>query len=204
MTKKYVFFIVSLFAFNMSFGQILGEYYVPVTIDNTDACKLKFLNDSIVELSSIPHHMNPSLKFAYRYKMTDSTIEIIPELLKSQDSLLTGLYIQNSFIKTRLILTKIEEGLIDYDKSIMYVKEKDFGYRPDIAIIVNGEMFIQNMGVTNGYGLIEKKTKVKRALQRKLKTIDKDHCTIEILRGLNAYKRFGIKKVYGVIVIADQ
>ena len=101
-------------------------------------------------------------------------------------------------------MTKIDGGFIDYDKSLIYVRQKDFGDNPDMAYIIDGKTFIQDMGVTDGYGLIRKSPKTNKALQKKLKGIDKDNCTHEIVRGLNAYKRFGIKKVYGVIVITSR
>ncbi len=41
-------------------------------------------------------------------------------------------------------------------------------------------------------------------VKNKLKGINKDKCTIEFVRGLNAYKRFGIKRVYGAIVITTK
>lgn len=84
------------------------------------------------------------------------------------------------------------------------MREKDFGKNPDIAYIIDGETYIQDAGVTDGYGLVKKMPKVNKALQNKLNSINKDKCTIEVVRGLNAYSRFGIKRVYGAIVITTK
>jgi hypothetical protein len=148
--------------------------------------------------------MSPSIKAVYKYTTVDTTIQIFPEPIINQDSQSSGLYVQPFALKTKIILTKIDGGFIDYNKSFIYIRQKDFGDNPDMAYIIDGKTFIQDMGVTDGYGLIRKSPKTNKALQKKLKGIDKDNCTLEIVRGLNAYKRFGIKRVYGVIVITSR
>jgi hypothetical protein len=204
MTRPSFLFLLIIFISTLSIGQKIGDYYVPISIDSTQGGRLKFLSDSTVELSSIPRHMSPSLKAVHKYTTTDSTIQIFPEPLTTQDSQSGGLYIKPLALKTKISLTKIDGGFIDYNKSLIYVRQKDFGDNPDMAYIIDGKTFIQDMGVTDGYGLIRKSPKTNKALQKKLKGIDKDNCTLEIVRGLNAYKRFGIKRVYGVIVITSR
>ena len=144
------------------------------------------------------------MRSVYKYTTADTTIQIFPEPIISQDSSNQGLYVQVATLKTKTVLTKIEGGFIDYSKSLIYVRQKDFGDNPDIAYIIDGKTFIQDVGETDGYGLIRKKPKTNKALQKKLKGLDKDNCTIEIVRGLNAYKRFGIKRVYGAVVITTK
>ena len=204
MTRRSILFFLSIFISTLSFGQKSGECYVSITIDSTQGGRLKFLSDSTVELSSIPRHMSPSFKAIHRYMTTDSTIQILPEPLTNQHSQSAGLSVHSFALETKINLTKIDEGFIDYNKSHIYIRQKDFGDNPDMAYIIDGKTFIQDMGVTNSYGLITKSPKTNKALQKKIKSIDKDNCTIEIIRGLNAYKRFGIKRVYGVIVITSK
>ena len=204
MTRPFIFFLLSIIIATHSFGQKLGDYYVSISIDSTQGGRLKFLSDTIVELSSVPRHMSPSIKTVYKYATADTTIQIFPEPIISQDSPNQGLYVQVATLKTKTVLTKIEGGFIDYSKSLIYVRQKDFGDNPDIAYIIDGKTFIQDIGVTDGYGLIRKKPNKNKALQKKLKGLDKDNCTIEIVRGLNAYKRFGIKRVYGAVVITTK
>ena len=201
MTRRSILYLLTIFVSTLSFGQKLGDYYVSISIDSTQGGRLKFLSDSTVELSSIPRHMSPSIKAVYKYTTADTTIQVFPEPVINQDSQASGLYVQSFALKTKIDLTKIDGGFIDYNKSLIYVRQKDFGDNPDMTYIIDGKIFIQDMGVTDGYGLIRKSPKTNKALQKKLKGIDKDNCTLEIVRGLNAYKRFGIKRVYGVIVI---
>ena len=201
MTRRSILYLLTIFVSTLSFGQKLGDYYVSISIDSTQGGRLKFLSDSTVELSSIPRHMSPSIKTFYKYTTADTAIQIFPEPVINQDSQASGLYVQSFALKTKIDLTKIDGGFIDYNKSLIYVRQKDFGDNPDMTYIIDGKIFIQDMGVTDGYGLIRKSPKTNKALQKKLKGIDKDNCTLEIVKGLNAYKRFGIKRVYGVIVI---
>ena len=204
MTKFYIFPLFLFFSVPVAYGQKLGDYYVSISADSSHGGRLKFLSDTTVELSSVPRHMSPSLKAVYKYTTTDTTIQIFPEPVMSQDNPQQGLYVQSFALNTKISLTKIDGGFIDYNKSLIYVRQRDFGDNPDIAYIIDGKTFIQDMGVTDGYGLIRKRGKTNRALQKKLKGIDKDNCTIEIVRGLNAYKRFGIKRVYGAVVITTK
>jgi len=119
----------------------------------------------------------------YKYISTDSTIEIFSDFSYNTES-----HLLNSFFKTVISLTKIDGGFIDYDKSFIYVREKDFRNNHGITYIVNGKLF----------------SKRNRKLRKCLKSINKDNCTIEIVRGLNAYKRFGRKSIYGVLIITTK
>jgi hypothetical protein len=204
MKKRSLFFLLVFFISRLSFGQKIGDYYVSISIDSIQGGRLKFLTDSTVELSSIPRHMSPSVKAVYNYKSTDSTVEILPDSVTSGIRPIQGLFTQPPTIKTKIILTKIDKGFIDYSKSLIYVRQKDFDDNPDITYIIDGKTYTQDMGETDGYGLTRKRPKRNKALQRKLKSIDKENCAIEIVRGLNAYNRYGIEKVYGVIVITSK
>lgn len=204
MTRPCTILLLFILISTHSFGQKLGDYYVSISIDSTQGGRLQFLSDTTVELSNVPRHMSPSLKTVYKYTTTDTTIQIFPEPVISQDSPKQGLFVQPVALKTKIILTKIDGGFIDYSKSLIYVRQKDFGDNPEIAYIIDGQTFIQEVGETDGYGLIRKEPKTNKALQKKLKGLNKDNFTLEIVRGLNAYKRFGIKRVYGAVVITTK
>lgn len=204
MTRRSILLLLSIFISTLSLGQKLGDYYVSIPSDSTLNCRLRFLSDSTVELSNVPRHMGGRLTMAFKYTKTETTIEILPGLLTKQDSLSLNAFGLNYFIKPVIRLTKIDGGFIDYSKSLIYVRQKDFGDNPDVAYIVDRKIFIQDVGVTDGYGLIKKNPRTNKALQKKLKGVNKDNCTIEIVRGLEAYKRYGIKRVYGVVVITTK
>ena len=197
-----LFFLFSLTSI-ICFGQNLNEYYVSITIDSTEGGRLKFLSDSTVELGNIPRHMWPYFKSIHKYTSTDSTIEIDAESLTKEGVNYQIQYMQSLFTKTKISLTKIDGGFIDSNKSIIYVKQ-EFGKNPDMTYIIDNKMFIQKMGVSDGYGSFIKSPKKNRALEKKIRSIDINNCQVEIAKGLNAYKRFGIKAAYGAIVITSK
>ena len=204
MTRHSILFHLSIFISLLSFGQKLGDYYVSIPSDSTVNCRLRFLSDSKVEVSSVPRHMSRQLAIVFNYKSNDTIICVLPGLISKQDSL--SLYTSglNYFIKPSIKLTKIDGGFIDYNKSIIYVKQKEFGENPDVAYIIDGKTYIQDIGVTDNLGVVKKRPKTSKKLHTKLREIDKDNYTIEIVRGLAAYKRFGIKRVYGVIIFTTK
>lgn len=201
MAKHFIFSFFFFVSAALVRGQNIGDYYVSISGDNSQGGRLKFLSDSTVELSSMPRHMSPSIKRVYKYIATDTTIKIFPELFRNCDSNAAGIYIQSFVFDTVISLTKIKGGFVDDNNSLVFVRQKDFGNNPDIAYKVDGKTYIQDMGVTDGYGLIRRYPKANKALQKRLRGLSKDNCIIEFVKGLNAYKRFGIERVYGVIVI---
>jgi hypothetical protein len=148
--------------------------------------------------------MGGRLTMVFKYTTTNTTIEILPGLLTKQDSLSLNAFGLIYFIKPFISLTKIDGGFIDNSQTLIYVRQKDFGDNPDVAYIIDGKTFIQDVGVTDGYGLIKKSPKTNKALQKKLKGLNKDNCNIEIVKGLEAYKRYGFKRVYGAVVITTR
>jgi hypothetical protein len=204
MPRHLILFILSFFISTFTFGQKIGDYFVSISIDSTQGGRLKFISDTTIELSTVPRHMSPSFSSVFKYIAKDSTIEIIPNSNKASDTLTTGLRKKGFALEKILILTVINGCYIDYEKSLIYIRQKDFGNNPDLTYIIDGKTYIQDIGVTDGYGLIKKMPKENKYLQKKLNSLKKDKFTIEMFRGLNAYKRFGIKKVYGVIFITSK
>lgn len=72
-----------------------------------------------------------------------------------------------------------------------------------LAFIIEGKTYIQDLGQSDGYGLVKKKPKRNRRLEKRLKEIAKNHdkYNSEFLKGLRAYKKVGLKYVPGVIII---
>ncbi len=149
--------------------------------------------------------MSPFMKAVYKYFATDTTIEIIPGQLVETDTLQKGIFIKLPDLKEKLSLNKINGGFIDNKHSIIYVRQKNFGKNPSLAYIIDGKTYFQDIGQTDGYGLVRKKPKTNKALQKNLKNLNIGNCNIEIVKGgLNAYKRFGIKSVYGAVIISTR
>ncbi|MBL7763889.1 MAG: hypothetical protein JNL23_10730 [Chitinophagaceae bacterium] len=194
MTRLLIIFVFLNFISIISIGQRMGDYYVPVSIDSAQGGRLRFLTDSTVELSTLPQHMSRSLKVIYKYISTDTAIQISPYPLNTSGISPIG----------ETILTKIKGGFINYEKLLIYVRQKDFDKYPDIIYLIDGKRYIQDTGELNGYGLVRKSQKINKRLQRKMKSLSDGNFTIELVKGLNAYKRFGIKYVFGTIVITTK
>jgi len=160
------------------------------------------LNDSTIEFSTIWRHMQPVTKAVYKAAKTDTTIVIKSNQIVGTETQQNGVAIKLLDFKENLVLTKIDGGFIDHTNSIIYVRQKDFGENPKLAYIVDGKTYFQDNGKTDGYGLLKVKPKKNRPLQRKLKGLNVHNCNIEIFKGgLETYRKFGIKYVYGVVVI---
>lgn len=203
MTRQLILFLFLVTIWTHSFGQKIGDYYV--SVDSLRSLQFRLLTDSTIEFSTIWRHMSPSRKAVYNYYTTDKTIEILPSQLKEKDTKQKGIVIDFLNIKENMSLMKIEGGFIDNTQSLIYVRQKDFGKNPDLAYIIDGKTFFQDNGETDGYGLLKRKPKLNRPLQRKLKGLSKDNCNIEIVKGgLSSYRRFGMKYVYGAFVITTK
>lgn len=166
-------------------GQVLGEYFVSIPSDSTVARRIKFITDSTGELSRIPTHMSVQQKELFTYRVKDGLIEILPQ---------------------KLTLKVIENGFISESNSTIYVRERDFSKNRDIRVIIDGKEYIQNVGETNSYGLVVKGARRNKKLHKRVNAIlqNPDKYTIQTFKGLEAYKRYGYKGVYGVIVITSK
>ena len=201
MTKIFSIVIFLFLSFKVSFGQNTHDYYISITLDTSEGNRLKFLSDTTVELSSIPIRSGKYLRIRYNYVSTDTKIEIFPNPITKGDTTTTVFNMKLPILKTKLTLTKIKHGFINNEQSIIYVRRKDFPHNPKITYIIDGKTYKQDMVVTDRYGIIGNKPKINKSLQKRLNTIDKNHCTVKTFKGLAAYENFGIDKVYGVIVI---
>lgn len=148
--------------------------------------------------------MSGSAKTIFKYVSTDTTIEILPEFFSTLDTQLNTVLKYPFVLKNKLTLKKIKQGFIDSCNRLIYVRQKYYNENPDITYIIDGKTYIQDMGIQDGHGLIKKPPRTNKALQKKLKNIDKNNCTIEVFRGLSAYEKYGIKRVYGVIAISTK
>ena len=203
MGKYFSILILLIFYSQLSFGQTINEYYISIPVDSTKDCRLKFINDSTVILSTVKRHLSGGQSMTLKFKNSDTAIDIMPKL-SSQDSLALDLYKLPYFLRPVIHLTKINNNLIDYSKSLIYVRQKNLKENSSILYIIDGKKFKQKIGKTSGYGIITKTQKSNQRLQRQLKFLNIDNCSIELVRGLNAYNRFGLKYVYGVVVISTK
>ena len=206
MTKNLILFLSLLLCWTLSHGQKIGEYYISIPSDTLMNCRLRFLSDTTVELSSVPRHMSRQLSIIFKYTTSDTTINILTKNINSNDSLLLTSFGYAYFNKSDIKLTKIDDGFTDFENSLIYFQQSNSKSSYKLFYIIDGRTYIQNMGQTDGYGLLKKMPKQNKELEKKLKEIiaNSDKYHLEFLKGLEAYQKIGAKYVGGVIIINKQ
>ncbi len=171
-------------------------------IDSTIDYRLDFANDSTVVISTKSRHMSRGMTQSFKYLTSDTAIDILPKF-STQDSSYLKPFGITYFFRPVIHLTKINEGLVDSDKSLIYIKENNLP-KKNTYFYIDGKKFKQKIDKTSGYGVITKRDRTNQRLMRKLKKLNKDNFTMELVRGLNAYNRFGLKYIYGVIILTTK
>jgi hypothetical protein len=71
---------------------------------------------------------------------------------------------------------------------------------------INEKIYKVDLGITDGYGLLRKNPRKNRRFEKILKKIYETptNYNVEIIKGLKAYDRYGIKKVFGVARITKK
>lgn len=188
---------------NGLYSQEFNKIYYGIVSDSTSRNHyIEFKNDSIVELISIPRHMQPQSKTTFSYFKKNGTI-----IIKSNEKIEQKADGNNqgkfSHFSENTVLEINEKALTDNKNKVIYVFLEDFKKKHYITYIINGKEFKQESLMTNSYGLIDKKARMNRKLERKLKTIksdlEKEKYNIVVYKGLDAYLKFGYDKVMGVI-----
>lgn len=195
--------MLSLLLSTLSYGQDIGAYYISIPSDSTISCRLKLLSDTSVELSNVPRHMSGRLSLVFKFHQSDTTITIFTHNSSTGDKDWLTRFGYDYFHKSNIKLTIIKNGFIDYENSLVYVEQKKSRGSYKLAFIIEGKTYIQDLGQSDGYGLVKKKPKRNRRLEKRLKEIAKNHdkYNSEFLKGLRAYKKVGLKYVPGVIII---
>ncbi len=206
MTRHLTFFLFTLLFWTFSQGQKIGEYYISIPSDTLQNCRLRFLSDTTVELSTVPRHMSRQLSIIFKYSMYDTTINILTKDINSNDRFSLTSYGYVYFIKSNIMLIKIDNGFIDIKNSLIYFQQSNSNGSCKLYYIIDRKTYVQDMGVTDGYGLIKKEPKKNKKLENKLNKIkvDIDKYHLEFLKGLEAYQKNGAKYVGGVIIITKK
>jgi hypothetical protein len=156
---------------------------------------LTFLNDSMAEISSVPRTMSGMARTELLYKKIDGNL-VITTNTNSVDSLV----IKNFGFSNDKELVIRDRALVNSRNSEVYVVRSDFKKNPAMFIFCDGKEFKQNMGKSDGYGLVNRSPRRNRRLERKLKSINNfDDYEIKLHKGYDAYLKYGYKYVFGVI-----
>lgn len=188
---------------NSIYSQSLNKTYYGLPSDSISQDHLlRFINDSIVELSSIRRHMQKPLIINFPYHSQNGNIYIDTESIKRRGIPELRQFGFKQFLQP--IKLKIEGNvLIDQSNNMVYILNDDFKKMDYTTFVVDGKEYRQKNFITDGYGLVKKSPKQNIRLKRKLKSLesDIDNYKIKIYKGINAYESFGYEYISGVIEI---
>jgi len=180
-----------LFSFNNCLSQRLNEKYYFITPDSLLVDHfLTFKNDSVVQISSVPRHMWRYFERDLKYEKHGDRI-----LINVNDSL----QINNYGFKDKKELKIEGNALTNESQREVYIIRKDFDKSPDLIVRFEGIEYKVDMGESNSYGLITKSPRKNNRLQRKLKTVDLNNYEITLIKGFDAFKKYGYRYTFGVI-----
>ena len=202
--KKLIYILIFLLNF-FTYSQVKEEIYKSFSESNSREHLLCFVNDSIVKISSIRTHMSGQVSLTAKYKKVNETIEIIISKLTPKDSIEFSKY-QLSYLDDKIIKLHVNKTeLIDIENKTVYVKNSIYSknyYRRKSLSYFEGKKYIIDIGITNGYGLLDKMPKMNKKFLKVLqKQIENPNNYKSIIyRGLTAYKKFGKIGINGVCV----
>jgi hypothetical protein len=163
---------------------------------------LEFDSDTTLEIRTFPRHMSKGFWITIKYFKDGQKIKTFNNNLSHNDSLeLTG----NGFRQFLNHITLIKDGsfLIDEEHKILYASNKKFEKKYFITYIINGKRYKQEASTPDAYGLLKNNLKENKNLNDTLALLkDKiENYSVAVYKGLDAYKKFRQKYIYGVIVI---
>jgi hypothetical protein len=106
--------------------------------------------------------------------------------------------------QTSSTLAKGKRAIVDTSSKMVYVLYKDFSRRYYLTYIIDGKSYKQETGLSEAYGLIKNNPKENKDLKDKLASLNLDNYTVNVYKGLDAYKKFGYDNVFGVIVLKQK
>ncbi len=196
-------FILTYFLSIFSFckAQKLQTLYYGVSSDSLHSGhQLEFKNDTILEISTFPRHMSRQFTMTFHYNKLGKTIEIFNSNISKQDSFALA---NNGFKQflNRPIFTCEGKAIIDNLNSLIYVVYKDFKRKYYLTYLIDNKIYKQERGLSDAYGLIKNNPTNNKVLQDKLASLkdDLNNYDLKVYKGLEAYKKFGYKSVFGVI-----
>jgi hypothetical protein len=105
-------------------------------------------------------------------------------------------------LKSKFIVTG-DRQILDIVSGYAYVDSELISDKYDIYSI-DGKIYKQKRVKTDGYGLVRKDYRPNQKLKKRVKQIDADNCKITVLRGKEAYDKYGLIGMNGVIEIEEK
>jgi len=199
--KTFLTIILIFFSVN-TFGQKLNDFYTSFS-ENGIKHNLSFDKNGIVEIGSIRRHMSPFYDLVGTYEKRGDSIYIKMEKINSFELPKAKKFGLESFNQMELVLYQNGSELIDSKNRTVYVTSRKLNKkkikRKSIAFI-NGKKYLYERLVTDGYGLIRRDPRKNRRFEKALAEVleNIDEYETKVIRGLTAYKRFGLIGINGV------
>lgn len=135
-------------------------------------------------------------EFNLTYRVSQDTITFHGANLNSNNSTIGRL------LKSKFLVTE-DRQIFDVISDYTYVDSELVPDKHDIYSI-DGEIYKQKRVKTDGYGLVRKDYRPNRKLKKRVKQISTDSCKITVLRGKEAYDKYGLIGMNGVIEIEER
>jgi hypothetical protein len=131
--------------------------------------------------------------FEMHYKLNGDTITFLRIRIDTGDLVL------EQFINSPFIV-RADETIYDLASGYSYVNIKLIDRKHNIYVI-DGKLYRQRRAETDGYGIVKKAYKTNCRLRKKIKQVDVNKCTINILKGKSAYEKYSLIGMNGVIEV---
>jgi hypothetical protein len=105
-------------------------------------------------------------------------------------------------LNSKFVITG-DRKIFDVVSGYTYVDSDLISDRYDIYSI-DGKIYKQKRTKTDGYGLVRKDYRPNKRLKKQVKQIDADNYEIKVLRGKEAYDKYGLIGMNGVIEITEK
>jgi len=134
-------------------------------------------------------------EFNLTYKVSLDTITFRGDLDASNKTI-------ERLLKSKFIVSG-DGQIFDIVSGYTYVDNESVSDKYDIYSI-DGKIYKQKRAKTDGYGLLRKDYRPNRKLKRRGKHINADNYKITVLRGKDAYDKYGLIGMNGVIEIEEK
>lgn len=199
--KHLVVVIYFLISINFCQAQRVGVVYYAISSDSLHhGHQIMFKDDRTLEVSSLPRHMSQQFRLRLNYTKTGNTVRIYNARTLKTDSIALLNHGLSQYLDT-LELTVDGKALTDNLNHVVYVRYKDFEKKYYLVYLIDGKVYKEEVGLSDAYGLSKNKAKENKVLKDKMTSIkdDLDKYDVKIYKGLDAYKKFGYERVFGVI-----
>jgi len=146
--------------------------------------------------------MSQGFRIILKYKKEKNKITLVDNVFSFEDS---SKLISNGFKQFLREPTLIRKGnfWIDEEHKTLYASNKKFEKKYTLIYIINGKKYRQETSSPNAYGLLPNDINENKVLNDTLAALTNkmDYHTINVYKGLSAYRKYGQKYIYGVIVI---